>query len=104
MKALQESNGELEGLLAQLRIPKTDVFTLERPVNLEFKDLIHEMAIILLPQLLIKLDLKLNVSNLTIEEYFTAKMLSLSRNRKNSEMYGPSNPLGNGKEILSVPH
>lgn len=47
--ALRESNKEIENLLAQLRIPKTNILTLKRFVNLDFKGLLHEMVIVLLP-------------------------------------------------------
>lgn len=36
-------------MLAQLRIPKTNVLTFERPVILDFKGLLHEIVIVLLP-------------------------------------------------------
>lgn len=72
----------MEGLQAQLRIPKTDALTLERPVSLECMELIHELVIILSPQELSKLELKLNLPNLMIGEHFIAKLTSLSSKRK----------------------
>lgn len=93
----------MEKLLAQLRIPKTVVFTLKKPVNLEFMDLIHEMVIVLFPQVLTMLELKLNMSSLMIGEHYIAKVTQLLRKRNNMELSAPSNPLGKGKIVMQNP-
>lgn len=80
--ALRESNWEMENLLAQLRIPKTDVFTLEKPVNLDFEGLLHEMVIVLLPQDLSKLEIELGLPNPILEECYKAKITPLSKKKK----------------------
>lgn len=75
----------MEKLLAQFRIPKANVLTLERLVNLFFVDIIHEIVIVLLPQELSKLEVGLNLSNLMIGEHFNAKITPLSKKRKSLE-------------------
>lgn len=74
LEALRESNREMERILAQLRITKIDALTLNITICLEFIELIHEMVIIFLPRRLTRLELRLNLPNLMIGEYFTAKL------------------------------
>lgn len=65
---------KIEGILTQLKIPKTDVLTLERLINLEFIAFIHIMVVVLLPQELSKLEVNLNLPNHAIGEHFTTKL------------------------------
>lgn len=45
LEALRASNSKIEGLLAHLRILRTDALILERPINLEFTELILKIVI-----------------------------------------------------------
>lgn len=85
LTSLRKSNREMKNLLAQLRIPKTDVLTLERPVSLDFEGLLHEIVIVLLPQDLSKLEISLGMPKPMIGEYYKAKITSLFKNKKSLE-------------------
>lgn len=94
----------MERLLAQLRIPKTDVLTLENHVSLEFIELLYEMVIVLLPQVLDKLELGVSLPNIILGDLLKVKFTPLSKKRKNLTPLGPSNPSGKEKEIPVETH
>lgn len=100
LEALRSSNREIEELLDQLRIPIIDALTKERPLYIEFTELIHEKVIILMPQEHSKLELDLNLPNLMIEEYLFSRIATQSRKKKAQEITGTSNLYGKGKEVL----
>lgn len=50
MEILKENNREMEIILASLKVPRTDVITLEKTLTLKFKDLISQVTIVFLPQ------------------------------------------------------
>lgn len=56
MEILRYSNREMKEILAQLRILKTDATTPEKPLNLQFTELIQEIVIVLLSLELSKLE------------------------------------------------
>lgn len=57
MEILRANNKEIEDLLESLRVPRTEATTLEKPLTLEFTELIHEIVTILLYRDLGKLEL-----------------------------------------------
>lgn len=80
--SLRESNREMERLLVQLRIPKTDELTLKNSASLELMEPLHEMVIVLLPQDLNKLELRVSLPNLMLGDPFKVLVIPLSKKRK----------------------
>lgn len=74
------------GSTSQTQDSNTGALTLESQVNLEFTKIIHEMVIILMPQQMSKLELRLNFPNLMIGEHFYVRIAPLARKRKAQEM------------------
>lgn len=62
------------------------------------------MVIILIPQGLTKLSLKVNILNCMKEEKLSVKITPLNKKRKASSIEETSNSKGKGKEIATKPH
>lgn len=92
---------EIKDLLASLRVPIIEATTLERPLTLEFTNLIYEMVIVLLPRDLGKLKVDIRPPNPMTENYFMVKMRSLSKKRKKPD--GPSSFFTHekGKKVMT---
>lgn len=69
MEALRKSNREIEALLAQLKISRTNVLTLERPVNLAFEGPTQEIVIVLLPLDISRIEIGLGLPKLMIRDH-----------------------------------
>lgn len=80
LKAIQGNNREMKKILSSLKTPKTDVLTLERPLNHSFEDLISKIMLILLLIELNKFDLE--IIPLVKDILYKFKMSPLSKKRK----------------------
>lgn len=99
LEAIRESNREMEALLAQLRIPRTDVLTLKRVVNLVFEGATQELVFVLFPKDISRLELSLGLPNPMIGDSYKEKISLLFRKRKCLDQPSPSSPSGKGKNI-----
>lgn len=59
MEALRENNIEMEKIISTLKVPKTDVVTIEKPLTHVFEDLISDIIIVLRTIDLNKVDLEI---------------------------------------------
>lgn len=79
--------------MASLKIPRTEVITLGKPLHLTFEDIVSEMVIVLISQDLALVDLEIVPLSPIIDNYYKTKMAPLSRKRKQVKEICLTNPL-----------
>lgn len=74
----------MESLLTQLRIPRMDVLTLERPINLVFEEPTQELAILPLPMDISRVEIGIGLPNpMTRDPYKARNSPTLQEKKKN---------------------
>ncbi|KAF3614770.1 hypothetical protein FXO37_35813 [Capsicum annuum] len=91
---------DMEEFFSQLRVPRTKILNLEKPLNLEFSEPVQEIVIIQIPLGLADLGLKVSTLNPMKEENLLVKLTSPSKKKKVTSLIVTSNPMGKGKEIV----